>query len=186
MPSKLPPTTEIAQRRQFGELLNNRNLLGTAVEVGTHLGEFAEQFMDGWRGNKLFCVDPWADVDGYQDIIRGRDREADMRAAIARLSKYGQRVELLRGLSAETVTDFADCSLDFVYIDANHAPPYVEQDMNIWWHKIRPGGILAGHDLDEIEFGDGITRVVEAFVDQFGLAAYQVTGDNIASWFILK
>jgi len=36
----------IASRKQFGHLLNERGLTGYAVEIGTHLGVFAHQWLE--------------------------------------------------------------------------------------------------------------------------------------------
>jgi glycosyltransferase involved in cell wall biosynthesis len=46
----------------------------------------------------------------------------------------------------QAVTDFADESLDFVYIDGNHQLKYVVEDIVEWTKKIKKGGIIAGHD----------------------------------------
>ena len=43
---------------------------------------------------------------------------------------------------------YADGSLDFVFIDASHDSPDVVRDVTAWWPKVKPGGILAGHDID--------------------------------------
>jgi len=48
--------------------------------------------------------------------------------------------------SLDASNKFADSTLDFVYVDGCHQYESVLQDMSIWWPKIRPGGILAGHD----------------------------------------
>ena len=43
-------------------------------------------------------------------------------------------------------TLFANASLDFVFIDADHSQASVQADIHAWRPKLRPGGILAGHD----------------------------------------
>jgi hypothetical protein len=48
--------------------------------------------------------------------------------------------------SMQAVRKFSDNSLDFVYIDGNHALPWVMDDIVYWSEKVRPGGIVAGHD----------------------------------------
>ena len=50
-----------------------------------------------------------------------------------------------------------DESLDFVYIDARHDRASVEEDMRLWWPKIRKHGILAGHDYVNADFAHKIT-----------------------------
>lgn len=53
---------------------------------------------------------------------------------------------MIRALSHEVADLFADESLDYVYIDGNHAYDYVKLDLETWYPKLKKGGILAGHD----------------------------------------
>lgn len=48
--------------------------------------------------------------------------------------------------SNEGTAYYADNSLDFVFIDAGHTYNEVVADINDWLPKVRPGGIIAGHD----------------------------------------
>jgi predicted O-methyltransferase YrrM len=45
--------------------------------------------------------------------------------------------------------EFEDESLDFVFIDGNHAYEWVVQDIALWSKKVRKGGIIYGHDFDD-------------------------------------
>ena len=47
----------------------------------------------------------------------------------------------------QALEDFLDNSLDFVFIDANHTFEYVVNDIAEWSKKVRPGGIISGHDF---------------------------------------
>ena len=40
-----------------------------------------------------------------------------------------------------------DKSLDFVFIDADHRYPAVIKDLAAWVPKLKPGGVLCGHDI---------------------------------------
>jgi len=53
----------------------------------------------------------------------------------------------IRKTSVEASKEFADGSLDAVYIDAEHDPISVRSDINAWRTKVRKGGILCGHDF---------------------------------------
>jgi predicted O-methyltransferase YrrM len=59
---------------------------------------------------------------------------------------------------------FEDDSLDFVFLDAAHEYVPVKQDIAVWWPKIKPGGILAGHDYDYIF--PGVVKAVNEFFDK--------------------
>jgi predicted O-methyltransferase YrrM len=55
-------------------------------------------------------------------------------------------VVAVRGKSPEAAAQFADESLDWVFIDGAHDEASVRADMLGWWRKIKPGGALCGHD----------------------------------------
>jgi hypothetical protein len=55
--------------------------------------------------------------------------------------------QVVRGDSAASAALHADGSLDAVWIDAGHRKEDVLADVRAWRPKIKPGGILAGHDL---------------------------------------
>lgn len=67
---------------------------------------------------------------------------------------YGECLTNLRGVnvnviplaSVEAANLYEDNSLDFVFIDANHAYPFVKKDIKVWLPKVKHGGVLAGHD----------------------------------------
>jgi predicted O-methyltransferase YrrM len=48
--------------------------------------------------------------------------------------------------SEKAAYDYADGSLDFVYIDAAHDFESVKRDIDAWLPKVKNGGILAGDD----------------------------------------
>lgn len=55
-------------------------------------------------------------------------------------------------------------SVDFVFIDAEHTYEGVSGDIKAWSGKVKPGGLIAGHDYSA-EAWPGVTRAVdEAFV----------------------
>ena len=37
--------------------------------------------------------------------------------------------------------------LDFIFIDGDHSYERCYEDLNLWYNKVRPGGIFAGHDF---------------------------------------
>ncbi len=50
------------------------------------------------------------------------------------------------GESAAMSKKYEDKSLDFAFIDADHAYECVKNDINAWLPKIKDDGIIAGHD----------------------------------------
>ena len=44
------------------------------------------------------------------------------------------------------VKEIPELSLDFIHIDGNHDSDFVIQDLTEWSKRVRPGGIISGHD----------------------------------------
>lgn len=176
-------------RNNFGTFLNDNRLLGEAVEVGTHRGEFATQLLRKWKGRQLYCVDNWA--SGYdkgdpasngnrtEDFVEYRKATRDYRTA--------SRVTTIREDEETAVDRFAGGSLDFAYLDANHQPDNVYESLRRWWPKIKTGGILAGHDFicpGEPDGGWGrlLQPVILEFAEEVGESIYLVVETLCLPW----
>ena len=82
--------------------------------------------------------------------------------------------------SLEASKAFAPESLDFVFIDGDHSYEGCALDIKLWWPKLKPGGLLSGHDyVDEKNYG--VQRAVNEFV---GDRELRLGLNN--TWFITK
>ena len=45
-----------------------------------------------------------------------------------------------------------DDSCDFIYLDGDHSYAGCLADIKAYWPKLKDGGIMAGHDYDDIEW----------------------------------
>jgi len=59
--------------------------------------------------------------------------DANYVEAVKRLEPYN--CVLIKKYSMDAVKDFADGSLDFIYIDGNHNYPHVVEDLCFWAKK---------------------------------------------------
>jgi hypothetical protein len=114
------------------------------AEIGTEHGRYAEKLIAGNPQMKLFCVDPYMVYPYYNNMKEQEEVETFYEAAKNRLSKYN--TEILRMTSMEAVKQFEDNSLDFVFIDGDHYFEFIVNDMIYWSRKVRPSGIVYGHD----------------------------------------
>ena len=60
--------------------------------------------------------------------------------------KIADRTQVIKGDSAESASLFPDNHFNMVFIDADHSYESVQKDIEAWWPKVKPGGILCGHD----------------------------------------
>ncbi|MBI5766068.1 class I SAM-dependent methyltransferase, partial [Candidatus Falkowbacteria bacterium] len=127
------------------------NLNGMAVEVGVGTGDYSEAILKNGRFSTVYSVDSWLEFDRevYKDMNNVPQKEQDKRYrfVLKRLRRFGKRNSVLRMASEQAVTLFKDDTLDFIYVDANHSYEVCKKDMELWWPKLREGGIFAGHDF---------------------------------------
>ncbi len=90
--------------------------------------------------------------------------------------------------STEAAAIIVDETFDVVYIDARHDYRSVAEDINAWWPKVKPGGILAGHDYLFGQINGTLISVkpaVDEFVYREGVLLF-VTQDRFPTWFVYK
>src|SRR5690606_15021310 len=137
----------IRTRNDFGSLLNHMGLLGEAVEVGVHRGQFAEILLKQWRGKRPWGIGTYTRHHDPNAPAANSDRSKDRKSALKNTNPFGERFQLIEQPSVQAAGQFRDGTLDFANIDACHQYPDVAADIKAWWPKVRPGGILAGHDV---------------------------------------
>lgn len=115
------------------------------VEVGVAGGWYSNQIMKRNPQLKMYGVDPWVPYRGYTDYTRTSTFSKLEDSAHELLDQY-PNYTFLKEFSMDALKRFSDNSLDFVYLDGNHGSPYVDQDITEWYKKVKPSGILAGHD----------------------------------------
>lgn len=171
------------------------------VEVGVAAGEYSETLCRANPQMKVYGVDPYIPLSGYRDYSRPSTFEKFRAEAKARLAPYNN-YEFMYKTSMEGVKEFEDDSLDFVYIDANHEEPFITEDITKWYERVRPGGIIAGHDYslhktrDDMSPHHQVRNAVRAYTAKNGIKVWFVLGsigfkkglirDNPRSWMWIK
>jgi methyltransferase family protein len=156
-------------------VLNQRRLLGIGYEIGVWEGSYSSWLLEHWNGKRLVSVDAWSvETDGVPcgQPVTQAELENRFEATRARLAPYGSRSEIWRAESTEAAVRVAPASADFVYIDARHDYDAVSADIAAWLPRIRPGGLLAGHDYYDGERGGlryGVKRAVQEACASTGL-----------------
>lgn len=160
------------------------------AEIGTEQGKFSEEICCANPEVKLYCVDPWQAYDRYADHVSQSKLDGFYAEAVERMKRYN--CEIIRKASTEAVGDFAECSLDFVFIDGNHHFDFVVRDIIEWSRKVRQGGMVSGHDYRQegkekkpIPFH--VIQATNAYTDAYKIRPWFVMrGDKCASWMWIK
>ena len=88
--------------------------------------------------------------------------------------------------SVEAAARVSDHSFDFVYIDARHDYESVKEDLEAWSAKVRPGGILAGHDYVDGDLPQGefyVKSAVDEFFGARGIPVHSTEGPSAVEMF---
>lgn len=105
---------------------------GLVAEIGTLRGEFARQILRTADPRVLHLID--IDFSKLADDVR-----------------TDPRVRVHEGASLEVLSDIADETLDWAYIDADHSYEGASRDAAAAARKIKPGGYLVFNDFAHID-----------------------------------
>lgn len=144
------------------------------AEVGVYEGSNAESVLKTLKISKLYLIDPY--INDYN--WRGNNLNEAKITAFQKLNNYP--VEFIYKKSYEANVS----ELDFVYIDANHSYESVKKDIEIYWNKIKSGGVLAGHDFIDNPHENtlGVIKAVIEFAVKNNLQLYVSNSD----WWVVK
>ena len=144
------------------------------VEVGSWQGKstiyLANQFKAFGKRAHIHCVDTFD--GGTDEVIQKRVKEMggpdvaqERIQENLRRAQVGWMVTTHRKPSVEAASDFQDDSMAAVFIDADHSYEAVKADLAAWYPKVKPGGIIAGHDFvwNHPVSQKGVIRAVREF-----------------------
>ena len=138
------------------------------VEVGVLFGKsmlfMAEAIKESGKRIAFDAVDcfgwsPASVVKQFNEMPQDCDGVPGVRAAIAeagleklvrtfmRLAGLDEFIHLVTATGQVQAATYADASLDFVFIDAEHGYEDTVELLRAYLPKVKPGGVLAGHDF---------------------------------------
>jgi len=174
-------------RSDFGEFLKERDLLGSAAEVGVAAGQYSLEILR-WGVEKLYMVDLWAHLPDGPGMLKldQAHHDENYAQAMKRVGPYRDRVFVLRGLSTQMAMEVPQQSLDFLHIDGAHDYDSVREDLDYWYLRVKPGGIVSGHDYLNPNYG--VRAAVDEFVWERGIRVHAIdterdNGVHACFWF---
>jgi len=101
------------------------------------------------NGGHLYCVDHWNgspmttlfDEAAQKDIYH--IFEENLKSA-----GLWDHVTPIKSYSVDASKGFDDNSIDFLFIDADHRYKEFKKDLEAWMPKVKPGGVMCGHDCE--------------------------------------
>jgi hypothetical protein len=178
------PKVPLQQRHIDGcELLLDRSVLleklscgAVCAEIGVDEGGFTSNILSVTRPRHLHLIDMWATSDYNESKFEAvRRKFAAEQAAGA--------VTIHRRSSLDAVGEFSDGYFDWVYIDTTHAYALTADELRAFAPKVKPGGLIAGHDYTmgnwSIALRFGVIEAVHEFCVEHDWALKYLTVDPI-------
>lgn len=173
----IPDRTKTYSRHAFflKDFINHLSFRAIA-EIGVCHGELSRYLLATCPSiTDYYLVDPW---ERYPDEWREADSlshweqerwDEAFDEVLEKMAPHHDAVHILRMTSVEGAKKVEDESLDMAYIDALHHYKPMMEDIRAWWPKVKPSGVLAGHDWwdDGTEYAQGMIGVMEAVLETF-------------------
>lgn len=113
-----------------------------------------------WEGT-LYCVDNFLGGIEFKSLVPVAKKHniKDIFLSNIKWAELNNTVKLLYMNSKEASKQFKDKELDFIFIDGDHSYDGCGLDCDLWFPKLKIGGVICGHDFAN-DPGDGLTRAI--------------------------
>ena len=186
---KLPPKYEYTRPMIsfISENFDKSNEL-VGLEIGVDRGDNAVYILSILPIKKLYLVDPYLEYKefknntGWENLTQEKF-DAYFKTAQKKAGYFKGKAEFIRKMSEDAADDIPD-NLDFVYLDGNHEYEFVKRDIELYFPKIKRGGVLGGDNFDPIF--PGVPRAVLEFTDKYHLKIHGGRSKLSYEWWVIK
>ena len=151
------------------------------VEIGVASGWNMNYYLDALPGLNIIGIDPYLPFTDWNGELHTEELlNAQYEAALDNISSFEGRGNIIKARSDQLSDSFDEGQLDYIFIDGDHSYEAVLNDCNLYYSKVRSGGIFAGHDCE-------LPAVKQALLDfrsGASLPNIRFAKDNV--WFWIK
>jgi len=140
-------------------LKDKKEIVG--VEIGVHFGINAKNILENYDIKLLYLIDPYVVYFDTSGGTVGDQKEYDKIKKFARGYLKGYYNIVWIEEPSDIAVNFVLNDLDFVYIDGDHSYEATKKDIELYYPKVRSGGLVAGHDYKPSE--PGVVKAVNEF-----------------------
>jgi hypothetical protein len=141
-------------------LLSKLPLNAVGCEIGVDTGTYTEKITATTQPQKLHLVDVWSSKRYPEQKFRGVQEKFQEEIATG-------KVEINRGYSTDVLPGFPSGYFDWVYLDSGHGFSLTWQELLLLRDKVKPGGIVSGHDYCRYSHKGNIRFGVVEAVNKF-------------------
>src|SRR5271170_6341938 len=134
----------------------------SVVEIGSYLGASTAfmAYAASTKGGIVHAVDTW-----QNESMGGEGQRDTFTEFRANTEAFAHFIVPHRGRSVDVAEREGPIACDLLFIDGDHHLEAVIADLRSWLPSLRPGGLLAMHDIDHPEVKAAFETVVGARVE---------------------
>jgi hypothetical protein len=139
-------------RNEMVNMLLPKGSIG--CEIGVLAGEFAQVLYDSVKPKYFLLIDPWdlltikTSSGDHNGMNITAYNNVELYSRVVNQFKDTPSVKIVKEYSQNILPTLSDASLDWIYIDGDHSYEGVRRDLFLCESKIKPGGIICGHDYE--------------------------------------
>jgi len=176
-----------SRTREVLRILDGLDSITIGAEIGVWKGQLSKGLLKNIPDLTLVMVDPWCEnhLLTMERSTRDTSIQQARTEALLRVEFARDRAIILDMVSHKAAEYVDDRSLDFVFIDACHEYCHVLMDICSWAPKVRPGGIVSGHDYNTERERKGVENwgVKKAVDDYVAVNGCDLHSNGIFWWF---
>jgi len=153
------------------------------IEIGVARGELSQYLLKRLHG----IVEEYHGVDGFTGGYDASDAMSQELSAVDKPLAWATAIidsfrhsgcifRMHRGMSHERAKDFADGSVDCIFVDGDHTYAGAKRDIDLYAPKLRPGGYLIFDDYSKSYMG--VVKAVDELVDANRLDFHKINTHN--------
>jgi hypothetical protein len=144
---------------------------GVGAECGVYKGEFSTALLEHLAPRKLYLMDPWYLMTKEWHWGEGDRSTVSALCNILRAFEddlVSGRLVLKIDDDLKALAELPDHHLDWAYVDSTHLYAPTVKELELLRRKVRPGGIIAGHDWqpDPAHRHHGVCKAVREAVER--------------------
>ncbi|MDV7339043.1 class I SAM-dependent methyltransferase [Terasakiella sp. A23] len=167
------------------------------MEIGVCEGNFSQEILAKNSPSELHLIDPWEyqERSDYKDDVNNvsnNKQEGRFRYVSKRFKQQTQtgQVKIHRDYSTNVASQYADKSLDWIFIDGLHSYEGVKADLQAYKDKIKEDGFILGHDYtnhpDAKRMNFGVIEAVNEFLEEGEFTLFAMTWENFPSYVLCR
>ena len=170
------PALFIRPSTMYMKELNRKDL--AVVEIGVDRGYNAKSILTNLDVKHFYAVDPYLEPWETNLSLARTGSEEAYEQAVKETRRWTDKITFIKKTSQEASKSIPD-GLDFVYIDGLHTYEMVKLELELYYPKLKDGGVIGGHDL----YGDfiGVARAVTEFAY---MRQKEIMGKDVDWWMV--